>query len=107
MTVANNASNVISEVKRTPLAAMTHLLISTKGALRRPITYITAVKRHCTDGVTKCPAEFFSPSIMVKWMIDANNASNVISEEKRTPYAAMTHLLMANDLIIASNLLCQ
>ena len=32
---------------------------------------------------------------MVKWMIDANNASNVISEEKRTPYAAMTHLLMA------------
>ena len=35
MTVANNASNVISEVKRTPLAAMTHLLISTKGALRR------------------------------------------------------------------------
>ena len=55
MTVANNASNVISEVKRTPLAAMTHLLISTKGALRRPITYITAVKRHCTDGVTKCP----------------------------------------------------
>ena len=55
MTDANNASNVISEVKRTPLAAMTHLLISTKGALRRPITYITAVKRHCTDGVTKCP----------------------------------------------------
>ena len=40
---ANNASNVISEVKRTPLAAMTHLLISTKGALIRPITYITAV----------------------------------------------------------------
>ena len=30
---------------------------------------------------------------MVKRMIDANNASNVISEEKRTPYAAMTHLL--------------
>ena len=55
MTDANNASNVISEVKRTPLAAMTHLLISTKGALRMPITYITAVKRHCTDGVTKCP----------------------------------------------------
>ena len=49
MTDANNASNVISEVKRTPLAAMTHLLISTKGALRRPITYITTVKRHCTD----------------------------------------------------------
>ena len=43
----NNASNVISEVKRTPLAAMTHLLISTKGALR--ITYITTVKRHYTD----------------------------------------------------------
>ena len=59
------------------------------------------------DVPTKCPAEFFSPSIMVKWMIDANNASKVISEEKRTPYAAMTHLLMANDLIIASNLLCQ
>ena len=55
MTVANNASNVISEGKRTPLAAMTHLLISTKGALRRPITYITAVKRLCTDGVTKYP----------------------------------------------------
>ena len=50
---------------------------------------------------------FFSLSIMEKWMIDANNASKVISEEKRTPYAAMTHLLMANDLIIASNLLCQ
>ena len=49
MTDANNASNVISEVKRTPLAAMTHLLISTKGALRRPITYITTVKRHCND----------------------------------------------------------
>ena len=49
MTDANNASNVISEVKRTPLAAMTHLLISTKGALRRPITYITTVKHHCTD----------------------------------------------------------
>ena len=45
MTDANNASNVISEVKRTPLAAMTDLLISTKSALRRPITYITAVKR--------------------------------------------------------------
>ena len=43
MTDANNASNVISEVKRTPLAAMTPLLISTKGAFRRPITYITAV----------------------------------------------------------------
>ena len=42
MTDANNASNVISEVKRTPLAAMTDLLISTKGALKRPITYITA-----------------------------------------------------------------
>ena len=42
MAVANNVSNVISEVKRTPLAAMTDLLISTKGALRRPITYITA-----------------------------------------------------------------
>ena len=55
MTDANNASNVISEVKRTPLAAMTDLLISTKSALRRPITYITAVKRHCTDGVTKSP----------------------------------------------------
>ena len=55
MTDANNASNVIFEVKRTPLAAMTHLLISTKGALIRPITYTTAVKRHCTDGVTKCP----------------------------------------------------
>ena len=55
MTDANNAFNVISEVKRTPLAVMTHLLISTKGALRRPITYITAVKRHCTNGVTKCP----------------------------------------------------
>ena len=55
MTDAINASNVISEVKRTPLAAMTDLLISTKSALRRPITYITAVKRHCTDGVTKCP----------------------------------------------------
>ena len=50
---------------------------------------------------------FLSLSIMVKWMIDANDASNVIPEEKRTPYAAMTHLLMANDLIIASNLLCQ
>ena len=49
MTVANNASNVITEVKRTPLAAMTHLLNSTKGALRRPITYITTVKHHCTD----------------------------------------------------------
>ena len=49
MTVANNASNVISEVKRTPLAAMTLILISTKGALRRPITYVTTVKRHCTD----------------------------------------------------------
>ena len=46
MTDANNASNVISEVKRTPLAAMTHLLISTKGALRGPITYITTVERH-------------------------------------------------------------
>ena len=45
------------------------------------------------DVPTKCPAEFFSPAIMVKRMIDANNASNVISEEKRTPYAAMTHLL--------------
>ena len=53
MTDANNASNVISEVKRTPLAAMTHLLISTKGALRRPITYITTVKRHCTDWYKK------------------------------------------------------
>ena len=49
MTVANNASNVITEVKRTPLAAMTHLLISTKGALRRPITYITTVKRHWNE----------------------------------------------------------
>ena len=37
MTDANNASNVISEIKRTPLAAMTHLLISTKSALRKPI----------------------------------------------------------------------
>ena len=55
MTDANNASNVLSEVKRAPLGAMTHLLISTKGALRRPITYVTAVKRHSTDGVTKCP----------------------------------------------------
>ena len=55
MTDANNASNVISEVKRTPLAAMTDLLISTKGALRRPITYITAVKHHCPDGVTNYP----------------------------------------------------
>ena len=40
ITDANNASNVISEVKRTPLAAMTHLLISNKGALRRPMTNI-------------------------------------------------------------------
>ena len=37
MTDAINASNVISEVKRTPLAAMKHLLISTKSALRKPI----------------------------------------------------------------------
>ena len=28
---------------------------------------------------------FFSLSFMVKWMIDANNAYKVISEEKRTP----------------------
>ena len=60
MTDANDASTVISEVKRTPLAAMTDLLISTKGALRRPITYITAVKCQCTDGVTKCPNCFKS-----------------------------------------------
>ena len=39
MTDANNASNVISEVKGMPLAAMTHLLISTKGAFRRPKIY--------------------------------------------------------------------
>ena len=28
---------------------------------------------------------------MVKWMTDANNASNVISEVKWTSLAAMTH----------------
>ena len=76
MTDANNASNVISEVKRTPLAAMTHLLISTKGALRRPITYITAVKRHCTDGVTKCPKTL---QIMPLGMISS------LEEEKYIP----------------------
>ena len=60
MTDANNASNVISEAKRTPLAAMKDLLISTKGAIRRPITYITAVECQCTDGVTKSPNCFKS-----------------------------------------------
>ena len=37
---------------------------------------------------------FLSLSIMVKWMTDANNASNVIVEVKRTALAALTHLLI-------------
>ena len=38
---------------------------------------------------------FLSLSFMVKWMTDANNASNVISEVKRTPLAAMTQPLIS------------
>ena len=98
MIEADKASTSIYEVLRMSRVAMTHLFI---------IRMSSIWPRMAGDVPTKCPAEFFCPSIMVKWMIDANNASKVISEEKRTPYAAMTHLLMANDLIIASNLLCQ
>ena len=80
MTDANNASNVISEVKRTPLAAMTDLLISTKGALRRPITYITAVKCNCTDGVTKCPKTL---QIMPLGMISNWEKANLHESQKK------------------------
>ena len=85
---------------------MTHLLILRTSSIRprRAEDILTTRLGTYQQDVLQ---SFFSLSIMAKWMIDANNASKVISEEKRTPYAAMTHLLMANDLIIASNLLCQ
>ena len=88
MTDANNASNVISEVKRTPLAAMTDLLISTKGALRRPITYITAVKRHCTDGVTKCPKTL---QIMPLGIISSKEKGNLHCPQKKLHTFCLTN----------------
>ena len=106
MIEADKASTSIYEVSRMSRVAMTHLFIIRMSSI---LAKIGRGHPDYTSGdvPTKFRAEFFSPSIMVKWMIDANNASKVISEEKRTAYAAMTHLLMANDLIIPSNLLCQ
>ena len=82
MIEADNASTSIYQVLRMSRAAMTHLLIIRMSSIwprmaeniltKRPGTYQQDVLQ-----------SFLSLSIMVKWMTDANNASNVISEEKR------------------------
>ena len=84
MIEADNASTSIYQVLRMSRAAMTHLLIIRMSSIwprmaediltTRPGTYQQDVLQ-----------SFLSLSIVVKWMIDVNNASNFISEEKRTP----------------------
>ena len=80
MIEADNASTSIYQVLRMSRAAMTHLL--------QNVLHLAKNGRghpYYTSGVvpTRCPAEFLSLSIMVKWMTDENNAYNVISEVKR------------------------
>ena len=80
MIEADNASTSIYQVLRMSRAAMTHLLIIRMSSIwprmaediltTRPGTYQQDVLQ-----------SFLSLSIMIKWMTDANNASNVISEE--------------------------
>ena len=92
MIEADNASTSIYQVLRMSRAAKTHLLILKRSYKEgRGHPYYTS-----GDVPTRCPAEFLSLSIMVKWMTDANNSSNVISKVKRTPLAAMTHLLISS-----------
>ena len=81
MIEADNASTSIYQVLRMSRAAKTHLLILKRSYKEgRGHPYYTS-----GDVPTGRPGEFFSLSIMVKWMIDANNASRVISEVKRPP----------------------
>ena len=89
MIEADNASTSIYQILRMSRAAMTHLLI---------IRMSSIWPRMAEDILTTSPGtyqqdvlqSFLSLSIMVKWMTDANNASNVISEVKRTPLAEIS-----------------
>ena len=87
MIEADNASTSIYQVLRMSKTHLLTLKRSYKEGRGHP--YYTS-----GDVPTRCPAEFLSLSIMLKLMTVANNASNVISEVKRTLLAAMTHLLI-------------
>ena len=78
MIEADNASTSIYQVIRMSRAAKTQLLILKRSYKEgRGHPYYTS-----GDVPTRCPAEFLSLSIMLKWMTVANNASNVITEVK-------------------------
>ena len=82
MIEADNASTSIYQVLRMSRAAMTHLLIIRMSSIwpRMAVDILSTRPGTYQQDVLQ---SFLSLSIMVKWMTDAINASNVISEVKR------------------------